>query len=885
MGGLTKLDSTAEAGRLREANEGKRAWRCWGTYVSERQWGTVREDYSTNGDAWNSFPHDHARSRAYRWGEDALGGFCDEHQTLCLGLALWNGADPILKERLFGLTNGEGNHGEDVKEAYYYLDATPTYSYARMLYKYPQAAFPYEWLIGENGRRGRLKPEFELVDTGIFNGDAYFDIDIRYAKADPDDILWQITAVNRGRKAAQLTVLPQIWFRNTWSWFAGAAKPSLKAAGSGAVAVKHAALGGFTAHFEKPDKLLFCENETNTARLYNTADRGFFKDAFHDYVIHGEKKAVNPAASGTKVAALYTSEIPAGGELVIRVRLSPGDVNTDAFSGFDEILRQRISEADIYYQALQSHIAEDDTRLVQRQALAGMLWSKQFYNYDVVQWLRGDATEPAPPASHRTVRNARWAHLDAAEIIAMPDKWEYPWFAAWDWSFHLVTLSLIDPSFAKDQLDLLCRPRYMHPNGQLPAYEWNFSDVNPPVQAWAAMRIYETEARRTGKKDRAFLERVFIKLLLNFTWWVNRKDPFDRNIFEGGFLGLDNIGVFDRSKPTPVPGTLAQSDGTSWMAMFCLNMMRIALELAQDDHTYQDIAAKFFGHFMLIAGAMTNIGNEGLGLWDDQDNFYYDWLILPSGERVPLRLRSIVGLIPLLAVEVIEEELLHITPGFLERMHRYFSHRPELARLISRPQIAGAEGRRLFSIARAFRMKSVLQRMLDEKEFLSPYGVRSLSRVYLDKPYVFESEGYRAEVKYTPADSNSDLFGGNSNWRGPVWMPVNFLLAESLDKFGSFYGEGIRVECPTGSGQLLTLKEVASELRRRLISIFLRDGQGRRPVYNGYEKMQTAPEFKDYIWFHEYFDGDNGRGVGASHQTGWTGLAANLIDELYPAES
>ncbi|HXZ46658.1 MAG TPA: glucosidase, partial [Pseudolabrys sp.] len=667
--------------------------------------------------------------------------------------------------------------------------------------------------------------------------------------------------------------------------FDGAPKPSLKEAGNGAVAIKHATLGDFTAHFEKPDKLLFCENETNTARLYKTGARGFFKDAFHNYVVHGDSTAVNPATEGTKAAGLYKAEIPSGGQLVIRVRLCPGDVTPDAFAGFDQIIRQRISEADAYYAGLQSDITDSDARLVHRQALAGMLWSKQFYGYDVAEWLKGDATEPAPPALHRTVRNADWTHFDTATIIAMPDKWEYPWFAAWDWAFHLVTLSLIDPGFAKDQLILLCRPWYMHPNGQLPAYEWNFSDVNPPVQGWAAMRIYEAEARRSGRKDRAFLERVFIKLLLNFTWWVNRKDPYNRNIFQGGFLGLDNIGVFDRSKPLPVKGILTQSDGTSWMAMFCLNMMRIALELAQEDPAYHDIASKFFQHFLLIAGAMTNIGGEGLGLWDDQDKFYYDWLILPSHEKVPVRLRSLVGLIPLFAVEVIEEEQLNLAPAFFERVHWYLSHHPELAGLISRPQNAGSGRRRLFSIARAFRMKSVLERMLDEKEFLSPYGVRSISRVYLDNPYVFESQGYQAEVKYTPAESDSDLFGGNSNWRGPVWMPVNYLIIESLEKFGSFYGDGFRVECPTGSGRMLSLNEVASELRRRLISIFLRDGQGRRPVYNGYEKLQTAPEFKDYIWFHEYFDGDNGRGVGASHQTGWTGLAANLIDELYPKKS
>ena len=885
MRALRKLGRDAEVKRLREANSGKKAWRRWGPYVSERQWGTVREDYSADGNAWNYFPHDQARSRAYRWGEDGLGGFCDEHQTLCLGVALWNGVDPILKERLFGLANGEGNHGEDVKEIYYYLDATPSYAYARMLYKYPQAAFPYQGLIDENGRRSRLKPEFELVDTGVFDQNAYFDIDIEYAKADADDILLQITATNRGKQPARLTVLPQVWFRNNWTWFLGSQKPSLKAAGDGVVAVDHSALGDFTVHFEKPDKLLFCENETNTARLYSTGARGFFKDAFHNFVIHGDANAVNPSAVGTKAAGLYARTIPTGGKVVIRVRLSAGDFNPNAFADFDQIFQQRISEADAYYDVLQSAIADIDTRRVQRQALAGMLWSKQYYAYDVTEWLKGDATQPAPPAERRHGRNSDWTHFDTAAIIAMPDKWEYPWFAAWDWGFHLVTLALIDPSFAKDQLVLLCRPWYMHPNGQLPAYEWNFSDVNPPVHGWAALRIYEADAQRTGKKDRAFLERVFIKLLLNFTWWVNRKDPLNRNVFQGGFLGLDNIGVFDRSKPLPVKGFLTQSDGTSWMAMFCLNMMRIALELAQEDPAYQDIASKFFEHFLLIGGAMSNIGGAGLGLWDDQDKFYYDWLMLPSGGKVPVRLRSIVGLIPLFAVEAIEEEVLERAPAFMQRMHWYLSRRPELAALISRPQNTGPERRRLFSIARAFRMKRVLDRMLDENEFLSPYGVRAISRVYLDEPYVFEAEGYHSEVKYVPAESDSDLFGGNSNWRGPIWMPVNYLMVESLCKYGSYYGDGFRVECPKGSGKMMSLTEVANELRTRLTRIFLRDARGRRPVFNGYEKLQTDPQFKDYVWFHEYFDGDNGRGVGANHQTGWTGLVANLIDELYPPKS
>ncbi|MFO1098565.1 MAG: glucosidase [Xanthobacteraceae bacterium] len=874
-----------EVKRLREANTRKKHWRRWGTYVSERQWGTVREDYSANGDAWSYFPHDHARSRAYRWGEDGIGGFCDEEQNLCIGLALWNGADPILKERMFGLTNGQGNHGEDVKEIYFYLDATPTYSYARMLYKYPHAAYPYQWLIDENARRGKLDAEFELIDTGIFNDDAYFDIDIQYAKADLDDILLQITVTNRSTQPAWLTVLPQIWFRNTWTWFIGATKPSMKAADGSGITIEHASLCDLTMHFEKPDKLLFCENETNTARLYSTGARGYFKDAFNSYVVHGDSNAVNPTATGTKAAGLYARTIPGGGKVVIRARLSPGSLQPDAFADFDQILQQRLGEADAYYDDLQRNISDLDARRVQRQAFAGMLWSKQFYGYDVPEWLGGDPTEPKPPKSRRSGRNSDWVHFNSATVIAMPDKWEYPWFAAWDWAFHMATLALIDPLFAKEQLILLCRPWYMHPCGQLPAYEWSFGDVNPPVHAWAALRIYESEGRLTGKKDRKFLEIVFIKLLLNFTWWVNRKDVYGRNVFQGGFLGMDNIGAFDRSKPLPIKAVLTQSDGTSWMAMFCLNMMRIALELAREDPAYQDIASKFFEHFLLIGGAMTNLGGRGLGLWDDEDRFYYDWLILPSNKKIPLRLRSMVGLIPLFAVEVLDDELLSQTPAFVRRMEWFLEHRPDLAGLVSRPQSPGAEKRRLFSIARAFRMKSVLARVLDESEFLSPYGIRALSREYKYHPYEFKIANFTSEVTYRSAESDSNLFGGNSNWRGPIWMPVNYLMVESLDKFGSFYGEDFKVECPKGSGHMMSLTDVANELRRRLVRIFLRDGRGRRPVYNGYEKLQTDPQFKDYVWFHEYFDGDNGRGVGASHQTGWTGLVANLIDELYPPQS
>jgi hypothetical protein len=883
---MSKDDRDSETMRLSQADADAKPWRRWGPYLSERQWGTVREDYGADGDAWAYLPHEQARSRAYRWGEDGLGGFSDDQQILCLCVALWNGNDPILKERLFGLTNAEGNHGEDVKELYYYLDAVPTYSYARMLYKYPQAAYPYERLIEENRGRGKQQPEFELIDTGLFDEDKYFDIDIEYAKSDVDDILLRITATNRGPQEARLHVLPQVWFRNTWGWFDDAEKPSLNAINDGAIGVEHATLGKFTVHYEKPQDLLFCDNETNTPKVFGGTDlNGYFKDAFHEVLVNGNAGAVNPAKTGTKAAGVYAPMIPAGGNVVVRVRLGPGRPNAKAFADFDEVFRQRLSEAETFYANLQKHIPDEDARRVQRQAFAGMLWSKQYYYYDIRSWLDGDPGHPAPPEGRKSGRNSDWFHFYAADVISMPDKWEYPWFAAWDWAFHLVTLALIDPRFAKDQLILLCQVWYMHPNGEMPAYEWNFSDVNPPVHAWAALRIYEMDKRRNGGKgDLQFLERVFIKLLLNFTWWVNRKDPSGRNVFQGGFLGLDNIGIFDRSAPLPVDGTLTQSDGTSWMAMFCLNMLRIALELAQENHAYEDIAMKFGEHFLLIGGAMTNLGDEGLGLWDDQDRFYYDWLILSSGERIPLRLRSMVGLIPLFAVEILDESLLAGAPEFNRRMMWYLRHRPELAGLVSRLENTGPENCRLLSIARAFRMKRVIERMLDESEFLSPYGVRAISRHYLDHPYVFEYGAYRSEVKYLPAESDSGMFGGNSNWRGPIWMPVNYLIIESLCKFGSFYGDGFRVECPKGSGNMLCLDEIADELRNRLTRLFLRDGDGRRPVFNGNEKLQTDPHFKDYLLFHEYFDGDDGHGVGASHQTGWTGLVANLIDELHGAD-
>jgi hypothetical protein len=869
---------TPEDRRLVEANQRRQLWRKWGPYVSERQWGTVREDYSADGDAWNYFPHDHARSRAYRWGEDGIGGFCDNRQLLCLAVALWNGRDPILKERLFGLSNREGNHGEDVKELYYHLDAVPTYSYARMLYKYPQAAFPYELLVQENARRDRRQPEFEIIDTGIFDADRYFDVDIEYAKAGAEDVLLRLTITNRGDDAAAIHVLPQVWFRNTWSWADGA-KPSLDRAGDAVVAT-HRQLGVYAVQLEQPDDIKFCENESNVERLFARAPTGrLYKDGLNDYVVHGLEKAVD-SRKGTKAAGLYRRTVAAGASTTIRVRLSAGAGSPAPFADFDQVFDQRTAEADAFYAELQNNVADEDLRLVQRQAYAGILWSKQFFYYDVTQWLDGDPAQPKPPQSRLAGRNSDWTHVVVNDIVSMPDKWEFPWFAAWDWAFHLVTLGQLDLEDAKRQLILLGQPWYMHPNGQLPAYEWNFSDVNPPVQAWAAWRLYEAERKGTGTGDRKFLERVFTKLLLNFTWWVNRKDPRGLNVFEGGFLGMDNIGVFDRSAPLPVNGQLVQSDGTSWMAMYCLDMLRIAVELAQQDDAYQDIAIKFFQHFLMIGGAMTNLGGKGLSLWDDTDNFFYDWLVMGNGEATPLRVRSLVGLIPSFAVEVIDAALLKGMPLFTRWRDRYLRYRPDLAALVSRWNMPGADDTRLLAMLRAFRGTKVLERVLDRNEFLSDYGVRSLSRYHLDRPYVFARGSFRSEVGYVPAESDTDLFGGNSNWRGPIWMPINYLIIESLNKFHRFYGDQFRVECPVGSGEKRSLKEIADELRCRVIGIFRRDRNGRRPVFGGYEKFQTDPHFKDYILFHEYYDGDTGCGLGASHQTGWSALVANMIAEL-----
>jgi hypothetical protein len=869
--------TSPEGGRLEEANARRQPWRKWGPYVSERQWGTVREDYSADGDAWNYLPHEHARSRAYRWGEDGIGGFCDAKQNLCVAVALWNGKDPILKERMFGLSNREGNHGEDVKELYYYLDAVPTYSYARMLYKYPQAEFPYDLLVQENAQRDRKQPEFEIIDTGIFDADRYFDVDIEYAKAGADDILLQLTINNRGPDEAAIHVLPQVWFRNTWSWVADGPKPSLERAGDDVVVVKHEKLGAYAIHFDRPDEIKFCENETNVAKLYGSEETGhLYKDGFHDYLVGGHKHAVG-SHKGTKAAGIYRRTVAAGDSTTIRVRLSLGPPKPAPFADFEQIFGLRKSEADAFYAELQSKVLDEDLRRIQRQAFAGILWSKQYFYYDVTEWLDGDPAEP----KRRKGRNSEWVHATMEDIVSMPDKWEFPWFAGWDWAFHLTTLAYLDLEDAKHQLILLGQSWYMHPNGQLPAYEWNFSDVNPPVQAWAALRIYDAERRRTGKGDRKFLERVFTKLLLNFTWWVNRKDPRGLNVFEGGFLGMDNIGVFDRSAPLPVDGMQVQSDGTSWMAIFSLNMLRIAIELAQEDDAYQDIATKFFEHFLMIGGAMTNLGGEGLSLWDDTDNFFYDWLVMSDGEATPLRVRSLVGLIPMFAVEIADMASLKNLPSFARQRDWFLRYRPKLAALVSRWNTPGADDRRLIAIMRAFRATKLLERILDKNEFLSDYGIRSLSRYHLEHPYVFETGDFRAEVKYVPAESDSDLFGGNSNWRGPIWMPINYLIIESLNKFHEFYGDDFRVECPVGSAQMLSLKEIADELRSRLINIFRRNDKGRRPVFGTYEKMQTDPHFRDHILFHEYFDGDNGRGLGASHQTGWSGLVANMIAELH----
>jgi len=887
---------TVEHDRLR--SDGDR-WRMWGPYVSDRAWGTVREDYSPYGSAWEYLSHDMARSRAYRWSEDGIAGICDQQQRLCFALALWNGRDPILKERLFGLTGNEGNHGEDVKECYFYLDSTPCHSYMRMLYKYPHAAYPYCDLVETNRHRGKADREYELIDTGVFAENRYFDVFVEYAKASPEDVLVRIEAFNRGPAAAELHLLPTLWFRNTWSW-SGATdepRPLLRRSRSDrhAVVAEHASLGrylltcqaghtlGGTGDPPVAPELLFTENETNLTRAFGAPNpQPYVKDAFHAAIVDGRHDAVNPAHDGTKAAAHYRFTVPPGGSATIRLRLAEtratGDrVSAGAVGDFDGVFAARKADADAFFDALHPEVLDADERAIQRQALSGLLWTKQFFHYNVDRWLRGDPGQPVPPAERLEGRNHTWRHLDAMDVLSVPDKWEYPWFAAWDLAFHCIALAIADPEFAKNQLVLMGREWYQHPNGQSPAYEWAFGDVNPPVLAWAAWRVYQIDRKQTGRGDLAFLERVFHKMLLNFTWWVNRKDHEGNNVFEGGFLGMDNIGVFDRSAPLPTGGYLEQSDATSWMGMFCLNLLRIALELAVHNRAYEDIATKFFEHFLQIAAAMNDMGGEGIALWDQQDQFFYDVLRTPDGEAVPLKIRSMVGLIPLFAVTTIEPDELEKLPEFKQRLEWFLENRREMAGLVSRWTVPGAGERRLLAILRGHRMKCVLKRMLDETEYLSPYGIRSVSRFHLEHPYVYEFGGARYEVKYQAAESASGLFGGNSNWRGPIWFPVNYLLIEALQQFHWYYSDDFTVECPTGSGKFLTLAEVADELSRRLIRIFTRDASGRRPVFGNVDLLQTDPHWRDHVPFYEYFDGDLGKGLGASHQTGWTALVAKLI--------
>ncbi|MGA2582798.1 MAG: glucosidase [Tepidisphaeraceae bacterium] len=882
------MNNDAERARLQADGNREANWKRWGPYLSERQWGTVREDYSADGDCWNYLPHDHARSRAYRWGEDGLLGICDRECRICFALTLWNERDPILKERLFGLTGPEGNHGEDVKEQYFYLDSTPTHSYMKALYKYPHAEFPYGKLVDENRRRTRLQPEYEILDTGVFDENRYFDVYIEYAKNTPDDMLIRITVINRGPEAATIQVLPTLWARNSWRWgCAGEGcdpKPYLGKSGPNSVDIDHVSLGQFrwvvepiggAAGTEPP--ILFTENETNAQRLFNTPNpTPYVKDAFHRYIIQGEEGAINPKQIGTKAAAQYRLEIPPGGQKVLRLRLFSSDQTPDNpfDSTFDRIFEQRIAEADAFYHALISTKISPDLQRIGRQGYAGLLWCKQFYNYVVKDWLSGDPDFPPPPASRLNGRNKEWKHLFNRDVISMPDNWEYPWFAAWDLAFHTITFAALDPQFAKEQLILMLREWYMHPNGELPAYEFEFSDVNPPVHAWACWRVYKMTAPR-GQRDRSFLERAFQKLLLNFTWWVNRKDLTGKNIFGGGFLGLDNIGVFDRSKPLPTGGTLEQADGTAWMAFYCSTMLSMALELAGDDSVYEDIASKFFEHFVAIIDAINNVG--GTGLWDEQDGYYYDQLSL-DGKFTPLRLRSMVGMIPLFAVEVLDEDTILKLKGFKKRMDWFLKNRSNLARHVVRsPATADHSGHYLIAMPPRQRLQRVLSYLLSETEFLSPYGFRSLSQVYRDNPYVFHANGTDYMVRYTPGESDTSIFGGNSNWRGPIWFPWNFIMLESLEKYDHFYGSDLTVECPTGSGKRMTLQQVADELGTRLISLFTADERGSRPCHGEEARFATDPNWKDLVLFYEYFDGETGRGCGANHQTGWTALVSRLI--------
>ncbi len=869
-----------------------REWKMWGPYLSERQWGTVREDYSENHRPWEFFTHDMSRWRAYRWGEDGIAGISDNKQNLCFALALWNGRDPIIKERLFGLSNPEGNHGEDVKEYYYYLDATPTYSYMKMLYKYPQSAFPYTELVEKNQKRDKQKPEYELMDTGIFDKDAYFDVFVSYAKASPEDILINIEIYNRYDKKAELDLLPTLWFRNTWSWGHAENRSVLYSAEGTPVFAENKYLGTYHLYYEGTPELLFCDNESREEYMpekYRSKtsfkEKKYSKDGIHQYLIDKETSAVNPAKVGTKMALRYKLQVGPKGTKCIRLRLSK-EKYVSAFQGFENVFQERIAEANAFYEKVQEKVIEPEMKMLQRQAYAGMLWNKQFYNYQVNEWLQGDPNLPPIYEVRKKGRNSQWKHLVNANVISMPDKWEYPWYAAWDLAFHCVPLAKIDPDFAKRQLLLMLREYYMHPNGQIPAYEWSFSDVNPPVHAWGAWKVYSIDKElNNGVGDMTFLARVFLKLTINFTWWVNQKDKNENNLFEGGFLGLDNIGVFDRSSPLPTGGTAEQADGTAWMAMYSLNMLRIAVELAKEDNYYEEMATKFFEHFLMIAGALRNIGGEGIDMWDKKDNFFYDVMVHPSQSNTLLKVRSLVGLLPLLAVEVFSSSLLMKNQHFTRRLEHALRNRSKQAKLISQWFTSGKEGSRLLSLVRLERMKSLLVRMLDENEFLSAYGIRALSKYHQKHPYRMQVNGHEYEVTYIPGESESAMFGGNSNWRGPIWFPINYMLIEALHKFHYFYGSELQIDYPTGSGNMMTLKEIALEITGRLINIFKKDDKGLRTVFGKDEKLQKDPHFKNYILFYEYFDGDNGRGLGASHQTGWTGLITDLIDQWCEAKS
>lgn len=868
----------AEKLRLQTRADNK-GWKKWGPYLSERQWGTVREDYSSNQDAWNAVSHDMARSKAYRWGEEGIAGISDNKSHICFAMAFWNHNDHILKERLFGLTGNESNHGEDVKELYYYLDSTPTHSYMKMLYKYPINAYPYDKLVSESRKRSRLEPEYELLDTGIFDNDEYFDIFIEYAKGDEQDILIKVTAHNRSAKAAPLTILPTIWFRNTWCWGYEnyKYKPMLTGVSNKAVEVNHKGVGHFKLYAESADSLLFCDNETNYERLHGIKTTiPYTKDGINDYIVDDKADAINPNAIGTKASAQYAKIIPAGESVTIRLRLVDHSIS-EPFGGFDDTFDKRIREANQFYDEIQKDVVDPELKLIQRQAYAGMLWTKQWYYYNVNEWMKGDPAMPAPSSHRKFGRNSTWGHMYAANILSMPDKWEYPWFAAWDLAFHTLPLARVDPDFAKRQLAVILREYYMHPNGQIPAYEWSFSDVNPPVHAWATWKVYEIDKEINGKGDINFLERIFHKLLLNFTWWVNLKDEGGNNIFGGGFLGMDNIGVFDRSASLPTGGHLEQADGTGWMAMYSLNMLRIAVEIAVERPVYQDMASKFFEHFLHIAGAMQSMGEGDVGLWDEEDQFYYDMLHLPNNKSSLLKIRSMVGLIPLFAVEVLTPDMLAKLPDFKRRVDWVLANRPDLAGLISRWYEAGRGENRLLAILRGHRMKMIMKRMFDENEFLSDHGIRSLSKFHKENPYKFDVRGETLQVDYAPAESTGSMFGGNSNWRGPIWFPMNFLIVDSLLKFQTYYGNDYEVEYPTNSGNMVSIKTAALSLSDRLISLFREDKDGNRPMYEKYEKLQSDPNFKDLILFPEFFDGDTGKGLGAIHQTGWTGLVAELI--------